>query len=198
MAITPEERFVIFSTELSVIKDPQIKNFGKLILEALPEYFFSIPASSSGKYHPQFSAGDGGLVRHTKAVARWAVELGRLDWWVWKEREFDLCIAAILGHDGFKSGWPKEEFTRADHPLVAVKMYRENEALTSALPPEEFELVMGLIAGHMGQWNTDYRSAEELLPKPRTRLQKFVHLCDYLASRKLAEVNFMAPVKRDF
>lgn len=35
----------------------------------------------------------------------------------------------------------------------------------------------------MGQWNVNLYS-KTILPKPKTATQKFVHLCDYLASRK--------------
>lgn len=47
-----------------------------------------------------------------------------------------------------------------------------------------------LITTHMGQWNTDYKTKEEIMPKPSTKAQSFVHLCDYLASRKFLEFNF--------
>lgn len=40
-----------------------------------------------------------------------------------------------------------------------------------------------------GQWNTARYSKVEL-PKPKNKYQKFVHLCDYLASRKFLEMNF--------
>jgi hypothetical protein len=42
----------------------------------------------------------------------------------------------------------------------------------------------------MGQWNYDYKSKKAVLPKPKTGKQFFVHMCDYLASRKFLEVNF--------
>lgn len=35
----------------------------------------------------------------------------------------------------------------------------------------------------MGQWNVNLYS-KTILPKPKTATQKFVNLCDYLASRK--------------
>ena len=46
-----------------------------------------------------------------------------------------------------------------------------------------------LIACHMGKWNTNKYSQTEL-PKPITKLQKFVHMCDYLASRKFLNIKF--------
>jgi hypothetical protein len=36
----------------------------------------------------------------------------------------------------------------------------------------------------MGEWNTDYKTKQEIMPKPQTDMEMFVHECDYLASRK--------------
>ena len=47
-----------------------------------------------------------------------------------------------------------------------------------------------MIESHMGPWNTDYKTGEEILPKPRTAIERFVHMCDYLASRKFLDVKF--------
>jgi len=58
----------IFEKELSQMTDSKAKEFTKQCLEKLPEYFFEVPASTTGKYHPEFSLGEGGLVRHTPMV----------------------------------------------------------------------------------------------------------------------------------
>ena len=42
----------------------------------------------------------------------------------------------------------------------------------------------------MGQWNYDSYKQKEVLPKPKTAEQRFVHMCDYLASRKFIDVKF--------
>ena len=41
----------------------------------------------------------------------------------------------------------------------------------------------------MGSWTTDYNGVE-VLEKPKTKYQNFVHMCDYLASRKCLLVPF--------
>ena len=48
---------------------------------------------------------------------------------------------------------------------------------------DEIEFVASCIESHMGQWNVDRRSGE-VLEKPTSNYQHFVHLADYLASRK--------------
>ena len=64
-----------FIKELEYIKNDDIRGFAKLALENLPDYFFDVAASSTGKYHPTYALGNGGLVRHTKAAVRIAFEL---------------------------------------------------------------------------------------------------------------------------
>ena len=65
----------VFRRELEYIKDERIRKSCEIILDMLPDYFYEIPASSTGKYHPDFSLGEGGLVRHVKVAVRIAKEL---------------------------------------------------------------------------------------------------------------------------
>ena len=51
------DRLEIFKTELAYIKNPKIREFTEKVLIKVPEYFFTIPASSTNKYHPSFSLG---------------------------------------------------------------------------------------------------------------------------------------------
>ena len=53
----------------------------------------------------------------------------------------------------------------------------------------EIKFLINAIASHMGQWNTNSYS-DVVLPKPKTKYQIFVHMCDYLASRKFINVEF--------
>lgn len=45
----------LFTTELSYIKDDSLKKSLVEILKLLPDYWFSVPASSTGKYHPEYA-----------------------------------------------------------------------------------------------------------------------------------------------
>ena len=53
---------------------------------------------------------------------------------------------------------------------------------------EQVKDIQRLILSHMGQWNKD-KEGNEILPKPEKEDEKFVHLCDYLASRRFIEMN---------
>ena len=72
------DRLEIFKTELNYIKNPKIKEFTEKVLLEVPDYFFQIGASSTGKYHPSYTLGEGGLVNHTKAAVRIVIELFKI------------------------------------------------------------------------------------------------------------------------
>ena len=185
-------RIDIFKKEINYVKDSNRRRDLKTLIELLPEYFFEVPASSTGKYHPSFALGDGGLVRHTKVAVRMAVELlnNNCVGMKFNEKDRDLIIMALVLHDGVKSGMVKSKYTKAEHPLLVSKLIMENKDKLS-LEIDDLRKICSMIESHMGEWNTDPYTKEEILPVPRTAEQRFVHMCDYLASRKFLDVKFI-------
>ena len=171
----------IFRGELDLISNHKYRECTREILDELvPDYFYDVPASSTGKYHPWYSLGYGGLVRHTKAAFKIAQDLLGLK--QYEALDKDAILVAILLHDTFKHGVPASPFTVSEHPIIAtenIKSYAHKNFDEEMA--ESFDYVVELIASHMGQWNKP-KSME--MPVPETPDQKFVHLCDYLASRK--------------
>lgn len=180
----------VFKKELSYIKNEENRKNAEILITLLPDYFFEIPASSTGKYHPAFSVGDGGLVRHTKAAVRIAYELlnNKTIGGIFSDYEKDLILVSILIHDGLKEGNPKQKFTVFDHPVLAANFVRENKNELS-WNDEDIDMISSMIGSHMGEWNTNQYS-DVVLPLPRNRYQKFVHMCDFLSSRKFLDVKF--------
>lgn len=180
----------IFYDEINYIKDDSLrKSLGELI-ELLPDYFFKEPAASTGKYHPSYAQGEGGLLRHTKAAVRIGYELLQ-DLSIGKKytsHEKDLMLMALLLHDGFKKGLVEERYTRFDHPLIAAKVITDN-ASKVGLSSEDAKFISDAIKTHMGDYTVDY-NGNDVLEKPHTKYQNFVHMCDYLASRKCLLVPF--------
>ena len=174
----------IFYDEINYIKDESLRKSLDELIELLPDYFFKEPAASTGKYHPSYAQGEGGLLRHTKAAVRIGYELLQ-DLSIGKKytnHEKDLMLMALLLHDGFKKGLVEERYTRFDHPLIAAKVVLDN-ASKVGLSSEDAKFINDAIKTHMGDYTVDY-SGNEVLEKPHTRYQNFVHMCDYLASRK--------------
>lgn len=180
----------IFNEELSKINDDDVRKSTIFLLNNLPDYFYEIPASSSGKYHPSFSLGDGGLVRHVKVACKVGEELFRNECF---SREFDnykrdLIRMAIILHDGFKSGLENTSHTVSEHPLLMANFIVEN-AHNLSISPYDAANVARLISSHMGPWTQD-KQGNEILPRPIKNDELFVHLCDYIASRNFLNVSF--------
>ena len=184
------DRLEMFIEELDYIKDKSYKKALLNIINMLPEYFFHEAASSTGKYHPDYALGEGGLLRHSKAAMRIGYELlvnpsiGDK----YTSREKDLMLMSLLVHDGLKRGINAEKYTRFDHPIIMADFIVDNYK-EIGLSKEDAKFMGDVIKTHMGPWTTDY-NGEEVLEKPKNKYQNFVHMCDFLASRKCLLVPF--------
>ena len=184
------DKIKVFEKELNYIKNEKYKDNAKILIDLLPDYFFSVSASSTGKYHPSFALGDGGLVRHTKVAVRMAIEMFNDSsiTGAYTNNEKDLMIIALMMHDGLKSGLEKSKYTKFDHPILVCNYIKDNKDKLS-FSDKEINFITSVISSHMGPWNTnDY--SDVILPKPETSRQRFVHMCDYLASRKVFDIKF--------
>ena len=180
----------MFLDELQLISDENLSESLLKIIELLPEYWFTEAASSTGKYHPEYALSNGGLLRHSKAAMRIGYELLN-DPCIgdkYTSHEKDLMLMSLLVHDGLKLGLPKEKYTRFDHPILMGKFILDNYK-EIGITKDDAEFMNDVIKTHMGPWTTDY-DGNEVLEKPKNKYQNFVHMCDYLASRKCILVPF--------
>lgn len=180
----------VFNKEYEYIRSAKYKKCAKELVSLLPDYFFEVQASSTGKYHPSFALGEGGLVRHTKVAVRIAHELLENNSLGHKftDDEKDLIIMSILIHDGMKHGINEDKYTKFDHPLIICDYIKENKDKLS-LDDKDINFIISVVSSHMGEWNTNPYS-NVTLPLPKDKYQRFVHMCDFLASRKFLDVKF--------
>ena len=172
----------LFERELSLIVDEELRMQVKSYMEeATPDYFWTDGASSSGKFHPQFSQGIGGLVRHTKAVVMFAEELLRMSSYAYMKDEYkDYVIAACILHDTCKYGmyeYDKSEYK--NHAANAANRFGEWCYEGDYRP---HYLLLQAIRSHMGQWSTDRED------RPFTSVDRCVHMADYMASRSFIDI----------
>lgn len=172
-----------FKVEIERITDENLREFVKFYLENYtPAYFWHIGASSSGKYHPAFSQGEGGLVRHTKAACLFLEDLLRMSSYAYMGTEkHDLCRVALILHDTIKYGFDVE-MDKTEYSKHAV-----NAAHNVASAWEEYfgreapYLLTQAIRSHMGQWS-------DLEDKPFTQMDRAVHMADYMSSRSYIDI----------
>lgn len=180
----------IFEREINYIKNERIKENAIKLIDSIPDYFFTEAASSTGKYHPDFSQGMGGLLRHTKAAVRIAVTLLKNNSIGYKftDDEKDLILLALIMHDSVKRGIPEEKYTKFDHPILAGNLIKSKKNELT-LTEDELNLLIDVVETHMGEWNTDY-NGNKVLRKPTNKYERFVHMCDYLSAQKFLEIKF--------
>jgi hypothetical protein len=187
-----------FSKELGYIQNENIRKFTERAVESLPDYFFEVAASSTGRYHPSYALNSGGLLRHTRAAVRIAIELIGLKMFKYSEDEKDIVIVSLILHDAQKHGLPTNysQYSVSTHPIIAKQWLESLDELKGIVSDEYFKLICENIAHHMGEFTLDYKTKEQVLEEPKTKMQNLVFLCDYLASRKCLEMNFDVEVTR--
>ena len=100
----------------------------------------------------------------------------------------DMMLFGLLIHDGLKRGLTEEKYTRFDHPILMANFVLEHQK-EAGLNEEDALFISEVIKTHMGPYTRDY-NGDEILEIPKTKYQSFVHMCDYLASRKFLEIRF--------
>lgn len=175
-----------FEREINLIMDENLRSIVRRYLDELvPDYFWTDGASSSGKYHPAFAQGIGGLVRHTKAVVMFAEELLRMSSYAFmKDNYKDYVIAACIVHDTIKFGFTNEldKTMYKDHAKNAAIAFKNFCKECGALYPNPSEFMLNAVSAHMGQWSTDKDD------RPFTNVDRCVHLADYMASRSFIDI----------
>ena len=185
------DKLKFFINEINDIKSEKHKKFAEELIGRADDYFFVVPASSSGKYHPQFDLGKGGLVKHTRCVAFFAKAIAEsLDL---NENDTDLLIISALAHDIKKQGNNMGHTVR-EHPILASTYVNELADETKLLTATEKKKICGAILSHMGKWEHHeefLKYGGEPYPMPKTEFEKALQAADYIASRKeIIDFNF--------
>ena len=183
--MTNEEKIALFEKEIAYMEIENIKDFFKKAITLVPDYFFEVPAASSGKFHSALECGFGGLVYHTRSVATVANYLVNLQQYKSKlnEVEKDCVICAALLHDCVKHDWDnKTGFSVHQHPMIAAEFIKTDSRLDEIVSEGIRNIIGDAVASHSGEWTTSKRS-RVILPSPQTLVQELVHLSDYIASR---------------
>ena len=174
----------LFKREINLIESEDLRDFVRFYFnECVGDWFWKSGASSTGRFHPKFTQGEGGLVRHTRAVCMICEELLRLNTYAYMNDAYkDYARVACLLHDTCKYG----EFNEVDkkaYPkhgwLASLKIL---QAWFEFFGSEAPELLLMAVRSHMGQWT------ENKEDKPFTNIDRLVHLSDYIASRSFFDI----------
>jgi len=192
----------IFQKELQLIHDKTIKQFVIECFDKLcPDYFWTCPCSTTGKYHPQVSLGVGGLVRHTKLAVWWGIELISALGTSPELKDIptiqlqDEVIATLLLHDMVKNGkglnaqgYSLERGVTGTHGVTLAVKIADHPDLCLDNDDSFYRIVEG-IGSHMGIWTTVPICRPDSIAYPDQKaFANLIHLADYCASRKVDSI----------
>lgn len=170
-----------FSRELSLISNNEIVAFIQIVLNNASERFWTMPASSTNKYHPDSSNTTGGLVVHTKQVFYIAKTIldARADILLTNR---DVVLAACLLHDVYKYDSGSSQYTIKNHARDGVRWITslkdvDEFFVTYKSVPAWYEEILNCIMSHHGRFTKEYNGF-------LNEAQTIVHLADYIASRR--------------
>ncbi len=192
-------RLTEFKRELGAIEDERIRGFTEWVLEEVAgDWFWEVPASKSDEFHPAWALGEGGLVRHTKAVVYLAREMCRarsID----EVLKIDQVTSAAVIHDVVKWGqhgprrssrceWEHEHHDYLLRQIVGRELRTMGVRDRLLIENRKLEKVLEIAETHMGRWSR--------CPRPiHTKLQWVLHLADFVASRtEIRGICFDAPM----
>lgn len=171
-----------FIKEINTIKNEALRKVAMKMVEDAPEYFWTVAASSSGKYHPAISLGEGGLVRHSVMTYKIAIDLLEAEIFIpISDDNRDLVTITALFHDIIKRG-SNSKNTVFEHPILSADFVYEH-LKDADIEPVVIDVICKAISRHMGKWTTCSYS-KITLKAPVTPFEKLIHTADYMASRK--------------
>jgi hypothetical protein len=138
--------------EVGLINDMDLRVEVIRTLRHAPDYFWTVPASASKKYHNPFCRGVHGLWMHTKmalsSLERMSVSWEKLG--LVSKYDLDCARAALLLHDMFKQGYPADREALPVHKRTTVKHHDELMAKWCAENTTLPETVIRAISSHNG------------------------------------------------
>lgn len=164
--------------ELELIRDKGLRDFLYRVLGELPRYFWHVPASVSGFHDIGRDNMLGGLIQHTRKVARVARVM--CEPYGLAHRADDFVAAGLL-HDALKYGWDGHLPREHDHATFTAAWLEARNYFADRAE------IRHMIRAHLGRWG-------RVLPK--SDMQWAFHLADYVVARGAVPPMGILPIAR--
>ncbi len=177
------DKVKVFEGLLNKFETDEIRNYCTDMIKEIPDYIFTIPSSTSFKYHNKTQCQPHGQIFHILMFAEVMNYVLGLEYVKEKtnERQRDCLRCTPIFHDAIKCGLNGSQYTVHEHPMLAGEWVR-NTSVEHDVDAGTKAYIARLCESHSGEWTSTKRS-KTVLPKPENDEQFFVHMCDYLASR---------------
>lgn len=181
----------VFESLLNNFETEEIRNYCSDMIYEIPDYIFTIPSSTSYKYHNKTQCQPHGQIFHILMfgeIMNYVLGLDYVKERLSEPRKRDCLRCTPIFHDAIKCGLNGSQYTVHEHPMLAGEWIR-NTKVKNDIDDETKNYIARLCESHSGQWTKTNRSSI-VLPKPETDEQFLVHLCDYLSSRSNIDMTY--------
>lgn len=190
--MTGEEKQKIFIPISKNFETEEFKLYYLDMVAEIPDYIFTMPSSTSGKFHNSTQCQTYGQIYHVYMFDsilnhRLRLKLNKELYSTPEERDAMRCVPTL--HDAVKCGWNGSKYTVQDHPLLAAKWILETK-VQHDVPQNYKQMIADMCEAHSGEWNKS-RSGQVIMSEPRNPREFFIHECDILASR--ADLDYIIP-----
>lgn len=178
------DKVAVFKSLLDKFETEEIRLYCEDMIKEIPDYIFTIPSSTSYKYHNKTQCQEHGQIFHILMFGEIMNYVLGLDYMKSRyptAQQRDCMRCTPIFHDAIKCGLNGSKFTVFEHPMLASKWIKETK-VEHDISDRLKEYIARLCESHSGQWNTSNKS-ELVMPVPEKDDQFFVHMCDYLSSR---------------
>lgn len=184
------DKIKIFEGLLNKFETDEIRDYCADMIKEIPDYIFTIPSSTSFKYHNKTQCQPHGQIFHILMFAEIMNYVLGLEYVKEKtnERQRDCLRCTPIFHDAIKCGLNGSQYTVHEHPMLAGEWVR-NTSVEHDVDANTKAYIARLCESHSGEWTSTKRS-KTVLPKPENDEQFFVHMCDYLASRSNLDMTY--------
>ena len=184
------DKVEVFKGLLNKFETDEIRDYCTDMIKEIPDYIFTIPSSTSFKYHNKTQCQPHGQIFHILMFAEVMNYVLGLEYVKEKtnERQRDCLRCTPIFHDAIKCGLNGSQYTVHEHPMLAGEWVR-NTSVEHDVDADTKAYIARLCESHSGEWTSTKRS-KTVLPKPENDEQFFVHMCDYLASRSNLDMTY--------
>lgn len=190
--MTREEKQKVFEPIAKNFETEEFRAYFLDMVAEIPDYIFTMPSSTSGKFHNATQCQMYGQIYHIYMFDsilnhRLRLKLNKELYPTPEERDAMRCVPVF--HDAIKCGWNGSRYTVQDHPILASKWVLSTK-VTHDIPNEFKQMIADMCEAHSGEWNKN-RAGQVIMSEPRNPREFFIHECDILASR--ADLDYIIP-----
>ena len=187
-----EEKQAVFEPLSHNFETDMFREYFMDMVAEIPDYIFTMPSSTSGRYHNAKQCEIYGQLYHIYMFDsilnhRLRLKGNKEKYSTPEERDAMRCIPAF--HDAVKCGWNGSQYTVQDHPMLAAQ-WALNAKVSHDIPDKYKQMIADMCEAHSGEWNKS-RSGKVIMSEPRNDREFFIHECDILSSRN--DLDYIIP-----